>query len=159
MVAFTIVVQWLHVLLGIFWFGSALYLDFIFVPVLINLPIETQQQIGGRLAMRSDRIITAVSILVILLGFVRGTLLGELHSVQAVLGTAYGVTWLIALLVALALFTYGQIVLRPTLQRLNKAPSPAEFSAIVERIRVLVLLELLFFVVIFTCMILMRFGM
>jgi hypothetical protein len=114
---------------------------------------------GGRLAMRSDRIITLVAGLVILLGFVHGTFLGPLHSVQVVLGTPYGLTWLIALVVALGLFTYGHTVLSPTLRRLNKAPSPAAFAAIVERVKVLVLLELLFFVVIFTCMILMRFGL
>ena len=27
-----IIIQWLHVLLGIFWFGSVLYLDFVVIP-------------------------------------------------------------------------------------------------------------------------------
>jgi len=33
-----IVVQWLHVLGGIFWFGSSLYAASIFAPTLMSLP-------------------------------------------------------------------------------------------------------------------------
>jgi hypothetical protein len=40
-----------------------------------------------------------------------------------------------------------------------KAPSSAEFAVIVERIKVLVLLDLPLFVVIFVCMIAMHFSL
>jgi len=36
----TIVVQFLHVFLGIFWFGGTLYLDFVIIPSVMGLPQE-----------------------------------------------------------------------------------------------------------------------
>ena len=43
-------VQWLHVLLGIFWFGNAIAVAAILIPAISTLPIPTQRQVGGRFA-------------------------------------------------------------------------------------------------------------
>src|SRR6266851_3465400 len=130
-----IVIQWLHVFLGIFWFGSTLYLD----------------------------------ILVILLGLVRGTIFGPVRSLDFLFGTAYGITFLMALLAALATFAWGQLVLTRAARRLDTFPLAEAmqtdgkvalaFVAQVQRVKLLALLELLGFFVIFTCMILMCFGL
>jgi hypothetical protein len=57
-----------------------------------------------------------VGILVLLLGFVRGTFLGPVDSVGDVFGTAYGLTWLVALLATIALFvTEARSSVRATL--------------------------------------------
>jgi hypothetical protein len=45
--------------------------------------------------------------LVVLLGLVRGTALGPIRSRDTLLGTAYGVTWLVALFIALFLTIWG----------------------------------------------------
>jgi len=39
-------VQWLHVLLGIIWFGNALVVAVILIPSLNPLPIPTQREVG-----------------------------------------------------------------------------------------------------------------
>jgi uncharacterized membrane protein len=154
-----IVVQWLHALLGIFWFGSALYVDVILVPTLMRLPLEKQQEVTGRLAHRSSQVLLPVAALVIVLGFLRGTVFGQLHSVADVFGSAYGVTWLVALLTGLALLGWAFIPLKRALDRLSTAKGPEQFAAGLPRAKVLSLAELAFFAVIFTCMILMRFGL
>jgi hypothetical protein len=51
------------------------------------------------------------------------------------------------------------IVLKRALDRLNTAQGPEQFAAGLKRAKVLTLAELAFFAVIFTCMILMRFGL
>jgi uncharacterized membrane protein len=102
-----IAVQWLHVLLGIFWFGSTLYVDVILVPTLMGLPLAKQQEVTGRLAQRSSQILLPVAALVVALGFLRGTVFGQLHSVADVFGGAYGLTWLVALLTGVALLGWS----------------------------------------------------
>ncbi len=41
-----IVIQWLHVLLGIFWVGGSLYLNFMVVPVVLSLPLGQQREVA-----------------------------------------------------------------------------------------------------------------
>jgi uncharacterized membrane protein len=153
-----IIIQWLHVFLGVFWLGTVLYLDLILLPTLNRLPLQEQQKVGGQLGPRTSRILVPVGITVVLLGFLRGTVFGQLHSLDAVLGNAYGVTWLISLLLGIGVIIWGLLVLAPRAEALNTAKSPEEYGAIVKTLRVLILIELLGFLALFTCMILMRFG-
>jgi len=164
-----IVIQWLHVFLGIFWFGSTLYLDFVVIPAVMTLPLEQQRIVSKPLTMFSERVIIPAAILVILLGLLRGTIFGPVKSLDFLFGTAYGITFLITLLAALATFAWGQLVLTRAARRLDTFPLgevmqtdekvALAFAAQVQRVKLLALLELLGFFVIFTCMILMRFGL
>jgi len=159
--------QWLHVLFGIFWFGAALYSDFILIPAITTLPIGTQRDVGAAIGMRSARIIEPVAGLVILLGVIRGTVFGSIRSIDA-LTTVYGLTWLVALIAAIATFLWGKRVIVPAIERLNAfsiaevtgpdGQSNPAFVAAVDQVKRATLLELIGFFVIFTCMILMRFG-
>ena len=162
-----IVAQWLHVLLGIFWFGSTLYTDFILIPAVGAMPPAMQREIGMRVGTLSARIIEPVATLVILLGVLRGTVFGSIQSFDA-LGTTYGATWLVALLAAIGVFLWGKFVLSHNVERLNAVgaklsdedikTSPAYASAFA-RVRSSAMLELLGFVVVFTCMTLMHFDL
>jgi uncharacterized membrane protein len=164
-----IVIQWLHVFSGICWFGSTLYLDFVVIPAVMTLPLEQQRTVSKPLTRFSERVIIPAGLLVIILGLVRGIVFGPVQSMDFLFGTPYGITFLIAGLSAIATFAWGQLVLTRAARRLNTFP-PAEvmksggtvalaFAAQVQRIKLLALLELLGFFVIFTCMILMRFGL
>jgi uncharacterized membrane protein len=164
-----IVIQWLHVLLGIFWFGSTLYLDFVVIPAVMALPLEQQRTVSKPLTTFSERVIIPAAILVMLLGLIRGIVYGPVRSLDFLFGTAYGLTFLIALLAALATFAWGQLVLTRAARRLDTfpladvmksgGPVALAFAAQIQRVKLLALLELLGFFVIFTCMILMRFGL
>ncbi|WIG59974.1 MAG: hypothetical protein OJF49_002722 [Ktedonobacterales bacterium] len=159
MMTLTIVVQWLHVFLGIFWFGSSLYVDAILIPTLNRLPLKEQQKIGGLIGPRTSQVLVPVGLTVVALGFLRGTVFGPLRSLDAVFGTAYGVTWLIALLLAIGVILWGLLVLKPRAEALGNAKSPEAYGAIVKQLKVMTLVEITGFVAIFTCMILMRFGL
>lgn len=160
-----VVVQWLHVLLGILWFGNALALDVIVIPAINRLPIVAQREISSYIGSRATPIFHVVVPLIIVLGFIRGTFLGPIKSVDVLLGSAYGLTWLTALTVTILTYLFGLLVIIPALRRMDLAqvnpdgsPTPA-LAAATNQVKRLVSLELIGFLVIFTCMILMRFGL
>ena len=160
-----IVVQWLHVLLGILWFGNALVLDIIVIPAINRLPVVAQREVSSYIGSRATPIFHVVVPLIIVLGIIRGTFLGPIKSVDVLIGSAYGWTWLVALVATILTYLYGLLVIIPALRTMDVAPvsadgSPtAELAAATDRVKRLVALELLGFFVIFTCMILMRFGL
>ena len=157
--------QWLHILLGILWFGNSLVLAVIIIPAINRLPILAQREIGAHIGDQAKRVFDVVGPSVILLGVIRGTLLGPIKSLDDVFGSAYGVTWLVALVVAILTFLWGRIAITGGVRAMSLAPVNAdgtptsELEAATNRVKILVSLELVGFVVIFTCMILMRFGL
>jgi hypothetical protein len=89
-----IVLQWLHVLFGIFWFGSQMYGDLTIKPQIAKLPDGVREEFSRGLGAGLARRITVVTATgTVLLGALRGIAGGVLD----VLGTAYGLTWLAAL--------------------------------------------------------------
>lgn len=80
-------------------------------------------------------------------------------------GTAYGITWLVALIAAILTFLWGKIVINGAVRTMNLAPinpdgtATAQLEAATDRVKLVAVLELVGFLVIFTCMILMRFGL
>ncbi len=164
-----IIIQWLHILLGVFWFGSTLYLDFVVIPAVMTLPLEQQRSVSKPLTLFSDRVLIPAAILVIVLGLVRGIVFGPVQSLDILFGTAYGITFLIAFLATVATFLWGHFAVGRAARHLEAFPLSevmkssgtvaVAFAAQVQRVKLLALLELLGFFVIFTCMILMRFGL
>ncbi len=159
-------VQWLHVLLGILWFGYSLSLAVIIIPAINRLAITRQREIGQYLGERGEAIIDFVGPAVIVLGFVRGTFLGQLRIGERRLrSTVARLTWLLGLLAATATFLWGKFVIVGALDAMNRLPLGAdgtatpELVAATDRVKLVVVLELAGFLVVFTCMILMRFGL
>ena len=95
------VLQWLHVFFGIFWFGAVLTLDFIVIPTVMTVSPAIQQAFGGALGKRAPKVITPVAGLTILLGLIRGIAGGVLGN----LGSAYGLTWIAALVLGTGLLS------------------------------------------------------
>jgi hypothetical protein len=147
----TYIVQWLHVLLGILWFGYSLALAVFFIPAISALPIPVQRQIGEGLAKRATPILDVVVPTIIVLGIIRGTLLGPIESVGDVFGTPYGITWLVALVAAVATFLWGRLVIVPTVKGMSAVPltpdggATPELDAAVERAKQVTVVELLGF--------------
>ena len=158
-------VQWLHVLLAILWFGNSLSLAVVTIPALGKLPLVRQQEVGAELGKRGMRVFDIVGPAVIILGLLRGTLFGPIKDLNGLLGTAYGLTFLLALIVATATFLWGRFVIVPATRALARAPvnpdgTPTpELDAKLRRAKGVTVLELTGFVVVFSCMILMRFGL
>lgn len=157
-------VQWSHVLLAILWFGNSLSLAAVTIPAISRLPLLHQREIGAELGRQGVRVFDVVAPAVILLGIVRGTFFGPIKSADFLFGSAYGITWLVALVVAILTFLWGRFVIGPTVARMNALPLAAdgtatpELEAAISRAKLVAILELIGFLTIFTCMILMRFG-
>jgi len=161
------ILQWLHVLFGTFWFGGALFANFVVVPSMMQLAPGAQQQFVKIFAKQSERMMLIAASGAILLGFLRGTVFGDIKSFDD-LGTAYGIYWLIGLVAACITYAYGAWYMSPRANQLGAdlaaaaigpgAPLPPELAAKVSRVKVLALLELVGFFVIFTAMIAMHFA-
>lgn len=152
---FQFVVQWLHVLLGVLWFGYALSMFFLVSPALAELPEAQGRITSARLGAIGAKVFPIVAVLVLLLGVLRGTILGPIDSLDYLFGTAYGWTWLVALVGTLALFYTGARHIGPLFEGLKDAP---DYGASAAKLRRVSAIDLGIFVVVFTCMILMRFG-
>jgi uncharacterized membrane protein len=163
-----VVIQWLHVLGGIVWFGSNIATNFIFIPAITRFPLDEQQRVGSAYGDVSARLLRPVGAIVILLGILRGTVFGNIRTADTLFGTAYGWTWLVALVAAIATFAWAERMIIPNVARLNTIdPATAvgpdgrptgELAETIDRAKRFALVEILGFFVIFTCMILMRFG-
>jgi len=133
----------------------------ILIPSLNPLPIPMQREVGARYGERATRLFDVIVPALVILGVIRGTLLGPIKDVAAVFGTSYGVTWLIAFVAAIVTFLWGRIVINGAIQKMNAAPLNADGTATVQlesdtaRVKLVVVLELVGFMVIFSCMILM----
>ena len=152
----TFAVQWLHVLLGITWFGYAITMHFLVTPPLTKLPDAQQRDIFFRLGEVGAKVFPIVAVLVILLGIVRGTIFGPIQSLDALFGTAYGWTWLVALVATVGLIVNGARNIGPGFEALADTP---DFPAAAARLRRYSTIDLGLFGLVFTCMILMRFGL
>ena len=161
----TVAVQWAHVLLGILWFGTVLSLDVIVIPAINRLPIVAQRDIAAAIGARATPLFRIVVPAIIILGIVRGTVLGPIDNLGSLFGTAYGLTWLVALVATVGTYLFGLGILVPAIRRMESAPlrpdgtAAADLAVATDRVKRLVGIELLGFLVIFTCMILMRFGL
>ncbi len=164
-----IVIQWLHVFLGIVWFGGTMYLDFVALPAVTTLPLDQQRNISRPLTIFTDRALVPASILVIILGLIRGIVFGPVRSLDFLLGAAYGITFLIAFLASVATFLWGRFVVARAAGHLETFPLAAvmksgstaahAFAAQVQRVKLLAIVQLSGFFIIFTCMVFMRFGL
>ena len=160
-------VQWLHVLAAITWFGAVIYTDFILIPAITTLPPREQRTAGTAIGNRSARVIMGAAAAVILLGFLRGTVWGRIHSLDA-LTTPYGFAWLLALVLSVVTYFWGLKVIIGALERFNAfdldqavlpdgRQNPVMLGLIAD-IKRKSQIELLLILVIFTCMIFMRFN-
>src|SRR5215813_10201817 len=105
--ALTLLVQWLHILSGVICFGGYIFSEYGLCPaVLRRSPVEARATLT-ELEKDIGPLMAASGSLVVLLGIVRGTALGPIKSLDALLGTAYGLTWLTALVIALFLTIWG----------------------------------------------------
>ena len=74
--------QWLHVLLGIIWFGNSVVVAAILIPSLNPLPIPIQRDVGSRYGERTTRLFNVLVPVLIVLGVVRGTVLGPIKDAR-----------------------------------------------------------------------------
>jgi len=153
MLVVLVAVQWLHVLGGIFWFGSALTNHVVVIPSIQAQPPGSQKAWWRSYSSRYGQLIAAVAGATILLGIIRGLVSG----VWSGLGSPYGLTWIASLLLGIGLAFVGARLTGPWAGRLATA-EPADYGAVLTRLIRMGRVELGLFAVLFSLMIAMRFG-
>ena len=116
------VLLFLHVLGATFWFGSGLMLQIVFIPALKGLPYEAQHPWLQALSANYSRIIGPVGGLTVLLGILRGVFAGVLGN----LNTAYGITFVVAFVLAIPVIIVGARFIGPTAEKLAAAANREE---------------------------------
>ena len=152
----TIVVHWLHVLGGIVWFGGHVFTAVIW-PALLRRPPAEAKAVSDAMAQPAMRVMGPAGLLVLVLGIVRGTVLGPVRSLDMLVGTAYGRTFAAALLLTFFLMGYSGRMHREMDRRVwdgdRFRPGAADYLRRSSAVNLGGLAAIL------ACMVLMRFGL
>ena len=131
------VVHWLHVFFGVFWFGTILYTRLILFPSLRTLPQEQEQAVRQAMVTgRAGRFTMLFAYGTVSMGILRGAMGGVFGR----LDTPYGITYVAALVIGVVMVVYL-------------------FAPLPWRHPVLPKLYVWAFPVMFSLMVLMRFGL
>lgn len=153
-----VVSHWIHVFTGTFWFGGSMFANAIVGPALSGSSPPAQSEVGSRIGNRAPKIMRTMAALAIVTGIVNGTVFGPVKSLDVLFGGSYGLTWLAALVLGVGTALWGQLVtvrLRAAVALSLAAERPAAIKKVLRAAGV----ELFGFLTVFTCMILMRFGL
>jgi len=155
MLTLTVVVHWVHVIAGLVWAGGLAFMVAALWPALVRRPSEARALFAA-VAPFAGRLMRAAGPLVLVLGVLRGTWLGPVRSWHALVGTAYGRTFLAATVLTFALAAYMGAVRGQFETRVwdGAALAPGA-AAYLRRTRAVTLAGLAGIV---ACMVLMRFG-
>ncbi len=152
-----VIVQWLHILMGIAWFGGYIFLDFVVWPALLRLPAAEAKATHDSIEKYAGPVMTVSGSLVVLLGIIRGTVFGPIRSLGFLFTAAYGLTWLAALVIAIILSVWGANWhtrwLGPVWEEDHIRPG------MVRRVRLGAVFEMTCFGAILACMVLMGVGL
>lgn len=102
-----VAVHWLHVMAGAFWFGAAFVFTFGVWPVLLQKPAPESKALYDAIAEKAGPMFAIAGNLTLWLGLLRGTYLGQIKSFDVLFGTAYGHTFLTALILTIAFMVQG----------------------------------------------------
>ena len=144
------VLEWGHIIPGIFWIGSVAYTYAMILPTLRETPGSATEVVKA-LEVRRRPALLGAPLVAIALGFLRGLLGGELGP------TWYGATFGASLILALALVAYQQLVIIPATQQFVMA-NGTDLDDSMARLRGTHLPELIGMYLLLALMVAMGFG-
>ena len=112
-------IGFLHVAAGAAWFGGSLFANLVVVPFIIRQPGVRQRELIGGLVIGPERLMIAAALGAAVTGLLLGPVLGRIDSLDAV-ASPYGMVWVGAILVALAVFAVGGRVTSPAARTLRE---------------------------------------
>jgi uncharacterized membrane protein len=102
-------VHWLHILAGVVWFGGTVVFEFVIWPTLLSRPARESRSLYTALEKPAGIVFASAGNATLLLGFLRGTWLGQIRSLGVLTGTPYGQTFLAALLLTVGFIAFGGV--------------------------------------------------
>jgi copper resistance protein D len=151
-----VIVQWLHVLLAVLWFGGTMFMALVVAPTLTTASAQAQEEIGAQIAQRMKKLFAPVGGLTILFGILNATFFGPIQSWDALWGSSYGVTVVVAVVLGIVLVVFGAGIGNKAATIAN-AP-PEQRGSIIRQVMGMSKLQLLMFFVAFTLMVLLRYS-
>jgi uncharacterized membrane protein len=151
-----VVVEWLHIVVGIAWVGSHITFDFAILPGLLRRPTAEAKAANETIVAAAQPLFMS-GMLVIVLGIVRGMLLGPITSFDFLFSTAYGITWLTALILTLGVGTWSGLWYGRLLGPVWEGDHVRKGA--LRRIRTGTAITLTGFGVVLVCMVLMGVGL
>jgi uncharacterized membrane protein len=151
-----ILVQWGHVLASIIWFGGTVFFEVVVMRALLARPGSEAAPLYELMGRYIAPLMTGSGMATLILGIIRGTLLGPIQSLDALFGTAYGLTWLVALILTIGLSVWGATWHSRRLGPIWEGDAIRPGAR--ERIRMGSIVELAGFGLVLACMVLMASG-
>jgi tetrahydromethanopterin S-methyltransferase subunit G len=160
-------VQYLHVMSGVLWFGAGFYTTIVQLPALLTLPPPQRMPAIVALGPRQIRYIVRLAEVTIALGIINAILTGRLGRLGETIGTLWG--WVIGLgfILAIALYVLLQTNVKPAIFRViavsraaqeGNATSTSELPVLARRIRTLGYVQMAIGAVIVLLMVTARFS-
>ncbi|PAV29702.1 hypothetical protein CIL05_10040 [Virgibacillus profundi] len=100
----------IHILLAIVWAGGIMFIGWGVYPASMSLSLTIQRKLLTSLMKWAHHFLTLAGFFVIVTGILLGTILGPIRTWDILWDTAYGNTWLAALLIGTFTLVWGIIV-------------------------------------------------
>jgi len=114
----SILLRYLHIILGITWFGGTVYRSLIVLPGLASLTPEQRQPLLKSVQENHETFLLTTGFLVIGLGIMLGAVVGPIQSGEA-LFTAYGLTWIASMTLAAIILGWEGFAVSPAIAALT----------------------------------------
>lgn len=144
-------VEWAHIVAGIFWIGSVMYAFSLLLPSLRDRP-QGADELLRAIEVRRRRAVTGAAGVAIALGFLRGIMGGALGA------NLYTWTWLASLALGLGLIAWNLLATVPAIRRVADGGAAVDVGAGLSQIRQRHLVELLGFYLLLALMVAMSMG-
>jgi hypothetical protein len=155
------VVQFIHVAAGAAWFGASLFANAALLPYIGRQAPARQRELIVGIILGPERILIAAALGAAVTGLIRGIAFGRIQSLDG-LATPYGIVWLAAIVIAVAVFATGGRVTSPAARALRDDDtlwgpgSDGRAANLLERVRLGFKLELAGITTILALMIVLR---
>lgn len=151
------ITQWLHVFFAIVWFGGTVLMFAVIAPALRSADPSAAMQVGAQIGRRAQMVLGPAGGLTIIFGLLRATVFGPVKSWSFFDGSAYGMTLIAAIVLAVLIAAIGGVT-GGVGASIATAPE-SERPKLIARIGSLTGLSVFGFILALTCMLLMRYGL
>jgi putative copper export protein len=107
----------IHLLGAIVWFGGALAMNVVVLPVVLDVADASRRDLASRVFFGFERLAIPAALAAAISGLVLGIAYGRITGPAALL-TPYGATWLAAVVVTAAVLAVGGRISSPNARRL-----------------------------------------
>jgi uncharacterized membrane protein len=158
-----LILRYIHIVLGIAWFGGTVYRSLIVLPSVAPLTPEQRRPLLRLTLERHETILLTIGLAVVMLGILMGAVVGPIGNGLAIT-SAYGLTWLASMTLAFIILGWEGFAVSPAIGALAPTDDDASEEDVPappgspRRAQTLAWIEIGGFCVLVSFMVLMHFG-